>query len=110
MLTIVSLQHAEGHAIPLKINRHHIKIGIKNQLATTKVDQIFVNPNRFKVKARYLFPVPDDAVVSNLALSIDEELVSGKLLSQEHRTRFTGTVPATVVIGQFWSMMDASGL
>lgn len=82
MLTI-SLQHAEGRATSLKINRHHIKIGIKNQLTTTKVDQIFVNPNDFVVDSMYIFPVPDDAVVSNLALSIDGELVNGKLLSQE---------------------------
>ena len=87
MLTIVSLQHTKGRAIPLKINRHHIKIGIKNQLATTKVDQIFVNPNSFKIKTTYLFPVPDDAVVSNLALSVDGELVSGELLSQAESRR-----------------------
>ena len=30
MLTIVSLEHSKGRVIPLKINRHHIKIGIKN--------------------------------------------------------------------------------
>ena len=83
MLTIISLQHVNGQAIPLEINRHHIKIGIKNQLATTKVDQTFVNPNSFEVNGMYLFPIPDDAVVSNLALSIDGELVNGELLSQE---------------------------
>ena len=83
MLTIVSVQHAEGRAIPLQINRHHTKIGIKNQLATTRVDQVFVNPNSFEVNSMYIFPVPDDAVVSNLALSIDGKLVSGELLSQE---------------------------
>ena len=83
MLTIVSVQHAEGRANPLKINRHHTKIGIKNQLATTRVDQVFVNPNSFEVNSMYIFPVPDDAVVSNLALSIDGKLVSGELLSQE---------------------------
>ena len=83
MLTIVSLQHAEGRAIPLKINHHHIKIGIKNQLVTTKVDQIFINPNNFEVNGMYIFPVPDAAIVSNLVLSIDGELVNGELLSQE---------------------------
>ena len=83
MLTIVSLQHAEGRSTPLKIDRHHIKIGIKNQLTTTKVDQIFVNPNDFEINGMYIFPVPDDAVISKLALSIDGELVSGELLSQE---------------------------
>lgn len=83
MLTIVSLEHTRGRAIPLKINHHHIKIGVKNQLATTKVEQIFVNPNDFEVNGMYIFPVPDDVVVSNLSLSIDGELVNGKLLSQE---------------------------
>ena len=83
MLTIISLQHVNGRAIPLEINRHHIKIGIKNQLVTTKVDQVFVNPNSFEANGMYLFPVPDDAVVSKLALSVDGKSVSGELLSQE---------------------------
>ena len=83
MLTIISLRHVEGRAMPLEINHHHVKIGIKNQLVTTKVDQVFVNSNSFEVNGMYLFPVPDDAVVSNLALSIDGELVNGELLSQE---------------------------
>ena len=83
MLTIVSLQHVNGRAIPLEINHHHIKISIKNQLATTKIDQTFVNPNSFEVNGMYLFPVPDDAVVSKLALSVDGKSVNGELLSQE---------------------------
>ena len=83
MLTIISLRHAEGRAIPLEINRHNIKIGINNQLVTTKIDQVFVNPNKFEVNGMYLFPVPDDAVVSKLALSVDGKSVSGELLSQE---------------------------
>ena len=83
MLTIVSLQHAEGRAIPLKINRHHIKIGIKNQLAKTEINQVFTNPNDFEVDGIYIFPVPDDAALSNLALSIDGKPVKGELFSQE---------------------------
>lgn len=85
MLTI--MQHTEGRAIPLEINRHHTKVGVKNQLATTKIDQIFVNPNGFPVNSIYIFPVADDAVVSKLALSVDGKFVSGKLLSQEESHR-----------------------
>ena len=87
MLTLTSLQHAGGRAIPLKIDRHHIKISIKSQLATTKVDQTFVNPNDLEVNGMYIFPVQDDAVISKLALSIDGKLVSGELLSQEQSYR-----------------------
>ena len=87
MLTIVSLQHAEGRAIPLKISRYHIKVEIKNQLAKTKIDQIFTNPNDFEVDGIYIFPVPDGAALSNLALSVDGRSVSGELLSQAESRR-----------------------
>ncbi len=87
MLTIISLQHAEGRAVPLKIDRQHIKIGIKNQLAITKVDQVFTNPNGFPMDGIYIFPVPDGAAVSNFTLSIDGESVKGELLSQRESQR-----------------------
>ena len=86
MLTIIR-QHAQRRAIPLEISRHHTKINIRNQLATTKVDQVFTNRNGFPVDGMYIFPVPEDAVVSNLALSINGELVNGELLSQEESYR-----------------------
>ena len=35
----------------------------------------------------YIFPVPDDAVISKLAFSVDGELVKGELLSQEESHR-----------------------
>lgn len=82
MLTIVSLQRAEGHATPLKINRYRVTVAINNQLTKTKIDQVFVNPNDFEVEGLYIFPVPNDAALSNLALSIDGKLVKGKLLSK----------------------------
>ena len=117
MLTIISLQHVNGQAIPLEINRNHIKIGIKNQLATTKVDQVFVNPNNFEVNGMYIFPVPDAAVVSNLALSIDGELVNGELLSQEqshqiyrNSARYGGNRAILEHIGTRAFVVEVSGI
>ena len=117
MLTIISLQHVNGRAIPLEINRHHIKIGIKNQLVTTKVDQVFVNPNNFEVNGMYIFPVPDAAVVSNLALSIDGELVNGELLSQEqshqiyrNSARYGGNRAILEHIGTRAFVVEVSGI
>ncbi len=83
MLTIVSLRQKDGLAVPLAINNFHVKIAVNNQVARTKIDQVFSNPNDFEVNGMYLFPVPDDAVVSNLALFIDGEAIKGKLLSPE---------------------------
>ena len=87
MLTIVSLQHTEGRAIPLKINRYHVNVAINNQLARTKIDQVFANPNDFEVDGIYIFPVPDGAALSNLALSIDGNPVTGALFPQRESRR-----------------------
>ncbi len=87
MLTIVSHQQSGSRAVPLEINRYHTNVAINNQLAKTKIDQVFVNPNDFEIVGMYIFPVPDDAVFSKLALSINGELVSGKRLSQEESDR-----------------------
>ena len=83
MLTIVSLQQSGSRAVPLEINRYHTNVAINNQLARTKIDQVFVNPNDFEVNGMYIFPVPDGATLSNTVLSVDGELVNGELLSQE---------------------------
>ena len=87
MLTIVCLQGRNGRAIPLKIDRYHINVAIKNQLTKTKIEQTFVNPNDFEVNGIYIFPVPDDAALSNFALSINGQLIKGELLSQRESHR-----------------------
>ncbi|MCY4401622.1 MAG: VWA domain-containing protein [Candidatus Poribacteria bacterium] len=82
MLTIPNLKQRTGVANPFKINRYHINIVVNNQLATTKIDQIFINPNDFIVDGVYIFPVPDNVTSTNLVLSIDSEPVKGELYSK----------------------------
>ena len=83
MLTIFSRQRAEGRAIPLKIDCYHINVAIKKQLTKTRIDQIFVNANDYEVDGIYIFPVPDDVALSNVALSINGKPIDGELLSQK---------------------------
>lgn len=49
-----------------------INIIINNQAATTKIKQIFSNPNDFEVNGKYIFPVPDDVALTTFALSLEE--------------------------------------
>ena len=81
MLTVFSLEQRHGSAVPLKIDRYHIKINVNNQLAITKINQTFTNPNDFDVNGFYI--VPEGDVLSNFTLSIDGEPVTGELLSKE---------------------------
>lgn len=82
MLTITRSE--PGHSVPirLKIKRYHINVSIKNQLTTTKIDQVFVNTNDFAVEGTYLFPVNDEILITNNVLHVDRKLVKGSLLSQ----------------------------
>ena len=67
----------------LNIRYHHVMVTIENQLAVTRVEQVFENPNDWPVEGTYIFPLPREAVVNNFSLWVDGEPVVGKVLSAE---------------------------
>lgn len=64
----------------LVIRYHHVTVTIKDQLVVTHVDQVFYNPNDWTIEGTYIFPIPDDAAVSNFILWVDGKAVQGKVL------------------------------
>jgi Ca-activated chloride channel family protein len=58
-------------------------VHIEDQVAVTRVDQVFRNDNDFVVEGTYIFPLPPGAVVTNFTLWIDGQPVEGKVLSRE---------------------------
>ena len=66
----------------LIIEKHHVNVSIDNQLATTKIDQVFANPNNRQLEGTYLFPLQDEVAVSNFVLYIDGEPVKAELLAK----------------------------
>jgi Ca-activated chloride channel family protein len=64
----------------LEIKYHHVEVTIDNQMVTTRVDQVFYNPNDYTIEGTYVFPLPLDAVVSKFVLWIDGKPVEGKVL------------------------------
>ncbi len=77
----------------LRIEKHHVNVSIDNQLATTKIDQIFANPNNFQLEGTYLFPLPDDVAVSDFVLYIDGKPVKAELLAKARaRSIYEGIV------------------
>ncbi|MFH2039839.1 MAG: VIT domain-containing protein [Chloroflexota bacterium] len=64
----------------LAIRYHHVTVTIKDQIAVTRVDQVFYNPNDWQVEGTYVFPIPQDAVVSNFVLWINAKPVDGQVL------------------------------
>ena len=83
MLTITRLKWGSKRAVPLRISNYQIKLEIKNQFSSTEIKQVFVNPNDFEVDGVYIFPLADDAMISGIALSINDRYVRGKILTAD---------------------------
>ncbi len=69
---------ADGMVIPLEadtgylvVRYHTVTVNIEDTHAATHVDQAFHNPHPFDVTARYLFPVPPDAMVTGFTATLD---------------------------------------
>jgi len=67
----------------LSVKYHKVTVTIKDQVARTHVDQVFVNDSAFAMEGTYIFPLPLDATVSQFAMWADGQKMEGKVLSRE---------------------------
>lgn len=73
--------------IPLAVKYHHVDVEINDQIATTTIDQVFVNPNNMQLEGTYIFPLPDGAVISRMSMWINGEEMSAELLDRDEADR-----------------------
>jgi Ca-activated chloride channel homolog len=70
-----------GETIPaLSVKSHHVTVEITNQVAKTSIDQIFVNNYGRDIEGTYIFPIPDNASVSDFAMWMGNVRVQGEIL------------------------------
>jgi Ca-activated chloride channel family protein len=81
---------ADGVIIPdrpdiayLTIKYHRVNVDVKDQVATTHIDQVFVNESDWMVEGTYLFPLPEAAAISEFVMWVDGERVEGEVLTRE---------------------------
>lgn len=72
---------------PLSVKYHHVDATIDSQVAQTKVDQVFVNRYSQQMEGTYIFPLPEDATISNFAMYVDGERLDGKVMEKEEAKR-----------------------
>jgi Ca-activated chloride channel family protein len=63
----------------LVVKYHRVDVTIKDQVATTKIDQVFHNPNDWVAEGTYLFPVPADASVGEFIMYVDGQPVEATI-------------------------------
>ena len=71
----------------LAIRYHRVRVTIKDQVATTEVDQVFVNTTNHEIEAIYMFPLPDGSAISDFAMYVDGAKLDGTLLDREEARR-----------------------
>lgn len=67
----------------LRVKTHNVTVTIDNQVALTKIDQIFVNDSDSVLEGTYIFPLPEDATISDFAMYVDGVRLEGKVLDRE---------------------------
>jgi len=66
--------------VPPSVKYHKVSVDVRGRIATTAVNQVFLNPNRRPMEGEYIFPIPERASVSRFTLDIDGKTVEAELL------------------------------
>ncbi len=80
----------------LVIRYHHVNVTIEDQIAITKVEQAFYNPNDWAIEGTYLFPIPPDAALTSFKLLMDGRAVEGEILEAEKARQKYEEITATL--------------
>ncbi|GIK75950.1 MAG: hypothetical protein BroJett021_49380 [Chloroflexota bacterium] len=69
------------------IARHAVDAVIEGQVAQVKVTQVLRNQSGRVAEGVYIFPLPADAAVSDFQMTVDGEVLEGKLLDRDEARR-----------------------
>ncbi len=71
----------------LSVKYHRVQVSIGDQIAQTAIDQVFLNPSPYELEGTYIFPLPEDAAISDFAMFVDGQRTSGKVLNKYEARR-----------------------
>jgi Ca-activated chloride channel homolog len=70
-----------------KIRSVDVQASVHDQVAKVRMAQVFQNTGSTTVEAQFLFPIPEDAAVSELTLLYDGKELAGRLLDKDKARR-----------------------
>jgi Ca-activated chloride channel family protein len=68
---------------PLSIKYHRVDISLDNHVAVTTVDQVFKNNYDLDLEGVYIFPLPEEAAISDFSMYMNGKRVRGEILDKE---------------------------
>jgi len=83
-IIIPVLPHPQDPPIPpLAIKYHHVEVEIDGQVARTRIDQVFINDYHRDIEGTYVFPLPEDASISEFSMYSNGKKLMGQILDRE---------------------------
>ncbi len=76
----------------LRIAYQRVSVDIADQVATTHIEQLFVNDNDWMLEGEYLFPLPEGAAVSQLTMWVDGQPIEAKILERDEAQQIYDTI------------------
>jgi Ca-activated chloride channel homolog len=70
----------EKNIPPLAMLNHRVNVTMEDQVAITKIEQVFRNHTTRQLEATYIFPVPKGASVREFAMWVNGQKVKGELV------------------------------
>ncbi len=67
----------------LRIDHHQVTVSIKDQIATTSVDMEFRNEGNALAEGTFVFPLPSNAAVDKLTMTINGQVIEAKILAAD---------------------------
>ncbi len=65
------------------VKYHHVKITVRDQVASVTIEQEFVNTSSGMIEVEYLFPIPPDAAIDSMTLIVNGKEFGGKLMKAD---------------------------
>jgi Ca-activated chloride channel family protein len=65
------------------VKYHYVDVDINDPVATTKIDQVFVNPYHRDIEADYIFPIPENAAISRFTAWLGGRKMEAELLDAD---------------------------
>lgn len=66
--------------LPLETRSKHISVKIKDQIATTTVDQVFYNGSSRRLEGTFYFPLPEGANIQKFTMDVNGKMTRAELL------------------------------
>jgi Ca-activated chloride channel homolog len=67
----------------VQITRYQVTATVEDQVATTRVEQTFLNTGSRPVEATYFFPIPEQAAITEFNMVVDGQTVEGQIMRKE---------------------------